>query len=340
MTKKVKVTIGIAARNEEKTIRQSLRTAIAAIRRCDSAYDPQVVVAINGCIDRTEERVREVIAEMRTDPAPVPITIVHSEEGLIYAQRAIAAARRPDDIIVFLDADLLIDAYCVAELIDAMQDPGVQIAWARVIPYDSKRPPYKHLVFNFADYHPDVLTNRVYFSGRAFAVRNYEVPFTSVDLKSIAPNVASFLRLQAGPIIDDVFLSRAVIHQYGPSAIKYVPAAMVYFQPIASLKDLYYSQRRAMFERKRLNILFPHHSYIVRKYYKRTLRKEVYDNLSFKLKMAYHLYGFLHKTMRRISLTQYLVYSLLLKRGWRLPSHKIWPALKTTKKEFQHETTS
>jgi glycosyltransferase involved in cell wall biosynthesis len=340
MTKQVTITIGIAARNEEKTIRQSLHTAIASLRQCDPAYTPQIIVALNGCVDHTEDRVREVMEEMRTDPTAIPISITHSQEGLIHAQRAIAVARRPGDIIVFLDADLLIDQHCVAALVDAMQDPSVQVAWAQVIPSDVARPRYKHLVYNFADYYPSVMTDRVYFSGRAFAVRAYDVPFTSVDLKTIDPKLAAFLRLEAGPIIDDVFLSRAIIHQYGPSAIKYVSAAKVYFQPIASLRDFYYSQRRAMFERKRLNLLFPEHSYIVRKYYKRTLRKEVYAALPFRSKMTYHLYGFLYKTIRRISLVQYLVYSWVLKLGWRLPSHKIWPALKTTKKAFKNETTN
>lgn len=335
------ITVGVAARNEEKTIHQSLLTAFDSLRQHAGSDKYEVIVCLNGCIDNTEKIVQAVIDEMAAQSQPLPIKMIHSQEGLIHAQRAIIAARSPGSTTIFIDADLLIDRQCIAELAKAMTaDRSIQIAWARVIPYDAQRPSYKHLILNFADYHPEVLTDRVYFSGRAFAVRDYDVPFTAIDLQTVDAKLVDFLRLSTGPIIDDVFLLRSIIHQYGPEGIRYVPSAKVYFQPISSLKDFFYSQRRTILERKRLNLLFPQHSYVVGKYYKRTLRAEVYATLPRSHKVAYRLYGVLYASVRRIALTQYWMYTVLLKRGWRISSSNIWPALKTTKKAFDHEPTN
>jgi glycosyltransferase involved in cell wall biosynthesis len=329
-----KITIGVAARNEEKTIGQTLRSIIEALTLIPSPAE--IIVALNGCTDNTEKVVQTVI-----DNKGVQIRIVHSEEGLIHAQRKIVQSQNSKGITVFLDADLLIDKRCLFELVQAMlKDQNLYIAWAQVIPYDAKHPRFKNEILNFSDYYPDILSPRVYFSGRAFAVRGYDVPFASVSLATVNEKLADFLRLQTGPLIDDVYLSRAIIHEHGVGAIGYISSAKVYFQPIASLKDFYYSQRRTIFERKRLNLLFPVHSYVVKKYYKRSLIKESYDKLSSRKKFAYLSYRVLYATVRKISLAQYRIYVILLEQGLPLSSCKVWPALKTTKKAFQSETTS
>src|SRR5204862_953195 len=92
-------------------------------------------------------------------------------------------------------------------------------------------------VYNFADYHPDVVRRGRYLCGRAFAIRHYEVPVASPHAPQANRRVAGYLGLDRGPLVDDSFLSRALVKQYGTEAIHHAEAARVYFQPIPRLRD-------------------------------------------------------------------------------------------------------
>lgn len=327
------LTIGIAARNEENTIRQMLNTALLALSFMP-ADAVEVIVAINDCTDNTEAIVREVVAE-----TSIGIRVVHSDKGVIPAQRTIMKMRRLKGIAVFLDADLLIDRQCIRKLVQAMEDPSVYVAWGRPIPYDAGHPKFKSIIFNFSSYHPNLMAKKVYFTGRAFAVREYIIPTNPTIPGSIDSKLAKFLCLKEGPIIEDMYLSRAIIKRHGIEAIKYVASAKVYFQPIASLKDFYYSRRRAAIEHIRLDMLYPQLAYVLNKYYKNHLKRSVYKTAYNKLrpvrKLAFRLYRLLYSSTWKAALAQFRIYAMLLKFGVPLSGYKIWPALKTTKKAFR-----
>jgi len=327
------ISIGIAARNEEKTIAQTLLSLEKSILVFPNHVAFEVIIAINGCTDSTESIVNRIKNQNTNER--INFVVTHSPEGLIEAHRAILAASQSDDYVIFLDADLIIDQRCILELASAMEkNRSLRVAWANILPYDHVSPVFPKLVLNFTDYFPQTLTQRKYFSGRAFATRGYNTSYGETNLNKLSPKLVAFLRLREGPLIDDVLLSRTIFYEKGPSAIKFCKEARVFFQPIGTLKDFYYSQRRTVIERYRISILFPQLKAVPRSYYKRTPQKEYLSGLSPRIRITHRCYTLLYKMARKVAYVEFGYYRMLLFLGVPLQSCRIWPALRSTKKEF------
>jgi hypothetical protein len=202
--------------------------------------------------------------------------VIHSEPGKIVAQRAIAAQRDFGGAILFTDADVRLNENGIAALFGALKDrPAIRVAYAQVVPIISSDCSSLETMLDTYYCLRHLLPPRRYFHGRAFILRSAEDLTADYGMASRAARVpdralAERLRIDQGPLVDDIFLSRVIVHTYGLDAIHEEPGAIAYFYPPANYHDLYLSARRTRLEIERLNLLFPEHRYLEEQHFKRS----------------------------------------------------------------------
>jgi glycosyltransferase involved in cell wall biosynthesis len=311
------LTVGVAARNEEATIGQTLRSIQVALAETP-APGAEIVVAVNGCTDRTRE-----IAERHG------VTVIESAPGLIPAQTAIMEAAR--HAVIFVDADCLVAQDCLRELVRAMEEhPEAEAAWASMVPADPD-PGFWTRVYNFADYHPEVVRRGRHLCGRAFTVRRYEV---SWRVPAVDPRIARHLGLERGPISDDSYLSRAIINRSGAGAIHHAVDARVMFQPIRRLRDFARAQRRKSYEAHRLDLLYPEWRGVRRRHFGRRLDPAARHRLRPVRRLQCRLYVLLYATCGRVAALRLSAGLALVRLGVPVRPCDVWPVVEGTKRPF------
>jgi glycosyltransferase involved in cell wall biosynthesis len=326
------VSIGVAARNEEATVAAALRSIEAAVAALPEPGGVEVIVALNGCTDATADVVVGHVAAYRGD---IEYHIMKTPTGLVEAQRAIAAAAAARDFVVFVDADCVLDPGCLGELVAAMtQHPQVRAAWASMVPAGGRRGFWRG-VYNFADYHPEVVHRGRHLCGRAFAIRGYDVPLVSpAGAAPVPPRVAAYLGLDRGPVGDDSFLSRALIARHGVECIQHAAGARVYFQPIPRLSGFWAAQRRKQIEPRRLDLLFPEYTGVRRRHFGRRVDRAAYRRLRPIERLQCRVYLALYSGLRRLAALQLSAAELLVRAGVPLRPVEVWPVVAGTKERL------
>ncbi len=100
------------------------------------------------------------------------------------------------------------------------------------------------------------------------------------------------MQLDAGPLVDDIHLSRALVEYYGLESIREVHDAIVKFTAPRTAKDFYYGQQRLIVELHRLDTLFPEHAHI-QKCFKRKPDRGYLRRASLDVRFHYFLYRFM-----------------------------------------------
>jgi glycosyltransferase involved in cell wall biosynthesis len=328
------LSIGVAARNEEATIAQTLRSIEVALDAVPGPVAAEVIVAVNGCTDRTREVAERYAAE---HSGGVSIQVIESAPGLIEAQRAIARLARSEEHLILVDADCVLDPGCLRELARVMAEhPEAEAAWASMVPADHDgRPGFLRVVYNFADYHPDVVVRGRHLCGRAFAIRRYDVAWRSPHrLADVDRRTAAYLRLELGPVSDDSYLSRAIIDRHGTGAIRHAPAARVLFQPIPRLRDFARAQRRKTYEAHRLDLLFPEYRSLRGRHFRRRIDPAGYARLRPAQRLQCRLYVLLYAAFGRLAAVRLAGGLALLRLGVPLRPCEVWPVVAGTKRAF------
>jgi glycosyltransferase involved in cell wall biosynthesis len=242
------IPVAVTARNEENTIGPCLSALRRAVAHAEARLPLrfELLAVLDDCTDRTEERARAVPG----------VGIVRASGGKIEAQRA---AVRPAPFLVFCDADVHVEENVLFELSRVMLDePAVQVAYPSKVPL---QPRSRTLlaealyVYNLRD---GFQTARRYFNGKCFAIRSWSAP----TLEELRPHLAGlphdrFYQYHTGLRVDDIYLSRTILHQFGPEAIREVTAARIHFRPPETLVGMYRYYRRMRLEIERLDVLFP-----------------------------------------------------------------------------------
>lgn len=256
------ITLAVIAKNEERAITTCLHSLLSdAVRaEADTGVRFDAVVVLDDCTDSTESIVRG-FSRFR---------VIHSHGGIVEAQRKVANS---SPFVIYSDADILLQAGTLTALVRAMQaEPELQVVYPAKapLPLRSASPVARALhTYNRVN---GFQTKRRYFNGKLFAIRDWSMP-TLLELQeklsALPPD--RFYNFHAGMRVDDVYLSRDILHRHGQEAIREVDAALIRYQPPASFQGMYRTYRRMRMEIERLDIMFPetrptHQAHGIRRY--------------------------------------------------------------------------
>ena len=245
--------LAVTARNEEKALPAclaSLATAVALAQPWLQARGLalELLVVLDTCTDRSAQLVAE---------RGLPLLV--SQGGLVEAQRRVVEAYPAAPFVIFSDADVTVTPPTLLALVEAMcDDPNLRVAYPSKQPLPPARP--WPLAWALYVYNRDngYQTRRLYFSGKLFAIRGWQVP-TRAELAGRIAQLPPdrFYDYQAGMRVDDIYLSRRILAEAGPAGIREVAAGLLWFRPPATWRGMYRTYRRMRMEIERLDVLFP-----------------------------------------------------------------------------------
>lgn len=177
---------------------------------------------------------------------------------------------------------------------------------------------------------PHFLTPRKYFHGRGYFIRSTELFFLSDEERERANQLNAkkryaWMRLNAGPLVDDIHLSRALVHRYGPESIQEVPDAVVEFTAPRTIRDFYHGQRRLLIELRRLDALFPEHAHLQKDFERKPEHKHL-RKASFDVRFHHFLYRSMEKCIR--AMVRIEIFLLIC---FRRQLENLWVPLESTK---------
>src|SRR3990170_849109 len=124
----VRVTAGIPAYNEEKTIKQLVRSVLD--QPIDNCILEEIIVETSGSTDATNLKVAEAI---RDDPR-IRLIAGTERRGKSAALNAILQQAR-GEVVVFIDGDLVLKKSCIQALLrPLLRDEAVGISAGDVLP--------------------------------------------------------------------------------------------------------------------------------------------------------------------------------------------------------------
>ncbi len=251
------VTLAVTARDEAATIAPCLSSLLAAVEIAEqqAAVDFDVIVVLDRCRDRTGD-IASTFERVRT---------IDSTGGLVEAQRRVAHLT---EVVIFSDADILVDPETLLELHRAMQrDPSLRVAYppkTPLPPLRSTRLAHALYVYNLRQ---GFQTRRYWFSGKLFAIRGWSIP----TREQLADRLArlprdGFYDFHAGMRVDDIYLSRSILAEHGPDAIRCADAGRLHFRPPETFVGMYRTYLRMRMEIERLDRIFPETRAVHRRY--------------------------------------------------------------------------
>jgi glycosyltransferase involved in cell wall biosynthesis len=264
------IPVAVTARNEEAALGPCLESVLAAVRHAEDRLPLRfaVLVVLNDCTDGTAAVARRF-----------PVEVLETSGGLVAAQRA---AVRPAPFLVFSDADIYVTPPTLAAVCTAMlEDPTVQVAYPPKSPLPPRRRGLLAEALHVFNRDNGYQTRRHYFNGKFFAIRRWQVP-TAAELRPRWGRLPRdrFHALERGVITDDIYLSRAILAEHGPAAIREVAEGRVWFRAPETFGGMYRFYRRMRLEIQRLDALFPDSRAVHRRYGVRGLDRAAFRRAS------------------------------------------------------------
>lgn len=301
---KIKITIGICARNEDKNIVNCLESVRKNIMFL-SNFDVKVVINVNGSTDKTESYVEDYIINKKlTD-----FFIINTGENLVEAQRNIVENFK-SDFQIFIDADVILDEQTITKLIEVLIRTDKIVVYADYVPQRHNFKKWNILKRSIQalsilyDTNYSLQTKRYYLHGRVFATKDWFAP-TIEESISRAENSKLFLiknlpQKQKTLIIDDVYYSSYILDKYGLNSIERIEKAYVYYYPICTLRDMYKIYRRRNLEMIKLTNLYPEYNYLLPYLNRKTIWYNLLFKTSFNDKVLWVLWMILKKSYKFI----------------------------------------
>ncbi len=242
------ITVAITAKNEAGTIAACLQSLIDSIEHAESESTSRfdLLVILDDCTDDTE-----TIA--KTFPR---VTTTHSSGGLVRAQRSVA---NRDPFVIFSDADILVSPGTIGKVTEAMlSDPHLQVAYPQKRPRKPARRSPLAFALHTYNRHDGFETKRNHFNGKLFAIRNWRIPTG----EALADRISSlprdnFYRFEEGVLADDIYLSKSVLKEHGPNAIREIAGTQIHYQAPETFEGMHRYYRRMRMELERMSYLFP-----------------------------------------------------------------------------------
>lgn len=320
------ITIGICARNEEANIKSCLDSVLSNCKQFSKDVKIYIYICLNGCTDFTEKIVDDFIFNYTDD---FPIEKLASRDGLINAQRIIVArsTRLAPGILFFVAADVILGDFCLVNLYNALiSDKDLVVCCANSLIKECGRNYFMARLSCVFESEPQVMTERRYFIGRAFGVREWVVPLPedmALQMEAvknkIGINLFQFLNINSGILLDDLFASYRAVHEHGFKAILCCNDSIVYHPVIRSLKNYYLMSRRMFIEKEKLSLLFPEFSYLDQ-FFKRHKVREEFKKLTFKKKLYWDFYRFVGDCIKHMYVVERFLANkfgvVLIKNQW------------------------
>jgi glycosyltransferase involved in cell wall biosynthesis len=243
------VPVTIAARNEERALGPCLDALLEAARHAE-ARGPlrfDLLVVLDDCTDGTEAVARSRGVRSR-----------RSSGGKVEAQRK---GLRGGPFSIFTDADVLVSPPTLGALSAVMLSrPEVFVAFPQKVPLPPVSTGRLARALHVYNRERGFSSQRTWFNGKCFAIRRYEVPARE-ELAARAARLRlpmdRFYDYAAAMRVDDVYLSRRVVAERGPSALAETTEGCVYFRAPETLRGMYRYYLRMRRELERVSALFP-----------------------------------------------------------------------------------
>ena len=238
----VKISVGIPALNEEKTIGQLLKTLLN--QSLEDAVLGEVIVETSGSTDATEKKVKEIIAS----DSRIKIISERGRRGKSATLDTILKHAR-EEVIVFIDGDAFLGDNCVSALIKPLiDDRKVGVASGTVLSKMEENHFFGFLSHFIREQHRELCT---YLTKRNMA------PKVDGTFYAVRKSVVGGFPTRV--VSDDEYASwRAQSKGY---RVVYVPDAVVYAEDPASFKGFIKWQKRIiagqMYMKKHFNYLVP-----------------------------------------------------------------------------------
>ena len=248
------IPLTVAAKNEAQSLGPCLDALLVSIRYAAErgiALDLRVV--LDDCTDDTEAVARaRCVRTLRASGGKVEAQREGLREGL--------PAGSPDPpICVFVDADGLVTPPTLAALVLALlARPELVVASPPRRPLPPLSRGWLARALHIYNRERGFSSQRSWFNGKCFAMRGWSVP-TRAEL---APRIARlpvdrFYDYAAGMRVDDIYLSRRVVAERGPSALTETSEGCVVYRAPETLRGMYRYYRRMRLELERVSALFP-----------------------------------------------------------------------------------
>jgi len=241
----------VCAKNEERAIGATLEALVAACEHAEarSSFRYDVRVVLDDTIDGTAAVARR----------HARITLLESRGGKVEAQRTGLQSSAPAPFAIFCDADVRPsdDALLALSLLLDSR-PELQVATCPLLPLPPRRRTPLAAALHTYNLRRGFSSSRSWFNGKLFAMRAWDVP-ARVELAARIAALPSdpFYEFSAGLVIDDIFLSRAVVLAHGPAALAETACGVVLFRAPETWRGMHRYYRRMRRELERLDLLFP-----------------------------------------------------------------------------------
>ena len=317
------ITIGVPIRNEEKSLPIFIKNLEGAIGRLKLDYTDlsiEILFCINNTTDGSEDVLKDSLLFSKLEGHK---TLHCNSPGKFSAIQKIAKSRKFEDgYICIIDADIILDQFCIVGLLRQLhEEKDIFLSYSSVFPVENTSINFMTEIQKTHYLVRNKVSPRKYFHGRTYMMRD-----ASFLLKKARSQETNSWSLKDGPYVDDIYLSRAIVHEHGINSMKESKYSKLWFIPPQNLKDFYFGQRRLLFEIKRLDLLYPEHSYIQQKIFKKKIYWSYLLNSKTKLFFPYLLYFLVEETIKIIVRLEISLISLGL-----IKCKAIWKNLNSTK---------
>lgn len=257
----------VCAKNEERSIATTLEALLLSCTHAEERsalrYDLRVV------LDDTTDGTADIVTRYPR------VTMLTSHGGKVEAQRtglSTHPSAEPPPFAIFCDADVRPseDALlALSRLLDAR--PEVQVAMCPLRPLPPRSPAPLARALHTYNLRRGFSSSRSWFNGKLFAMRAWHVPTRAelaARIAALAPD--PFYDFDAGLVVDDIYLSRAVVLAHGPEAIAETVSGVVLFRAPETWRGMHRYYRRMRRELERLDRMLPETADAHRRYGRRS----------------------------------------------------------------------
>jgi len=302
------LTVGVPCRDEG----QDLGLFACGLRDAVKDLQPNVPVDLIICVNGSREGFSKDLLSIleQTGLADLNVRVISSAEGKLNALRAIVANRVKIGYLAFVDSDVVLAPNVLRLLWETLEtDHTCMVSYGQPVPVFPEEPNIIHRLSRVHYTLRERAYCRPYFHGRTFMLREwfFDNPKPLIDLHSSA---ARRLKLELGPMVDDIAMSRMAVARWGTDAIREVPQANVYFDPPDDLHGLYAGVLRVAVELRRLDCLYPEHAHLQRDLFANVWRRKGLRRFSWKVRTLHAMHRTLHASLRCVAQAHVLAVTL------------------------------